>query len=180
MFLPKPCVRDKQKQLSNNNIKWGKLFIGYSKMNRITNYTTGKYCKLINCLAWWRWMSPTAPVVPFSNLLATIFFKKLKKNHECGVTGVFYVVELYRESILSLCEPRTLFKGFHQNTIQKTRWLWDDGTGSAKMLTRFWVLRTYIYVIKTCQGSRIQGSGFTCVLAPLSGHFSLKLRRNVQ
>ncbi len=39
---------------------------------------------------------PTAPVVPFNNLLATIFFKKrnsLKRNHECGVTGVFYVVE---------------------------------------------------------------------------------------
>ncbi len=114
-------------------------------MNRITNYTTtGKYCKLINCLAWWRWMSPTATVVPFSNLLATIFLKKLKK-HECGVTGVFYVVELYRESILGLCEPRTLFKGFNQNTIKKTRWLWDDGTGSAKMpnsLTCF----TYLYL----------------------------------
>ncbi len=40
-------------------------------------------------------MSPTAPVVPFSNLLATVFFKKhkFKKNHECSVTGVFYVVE---------------------------------------------------------------------------------------
>ncbi len=38
--------------LSNNNIKCGKLFIGYSKMNCIRNYTTtGKYCKLINCLA---------------------------------------------------------------------------------------------------------------------------------
>ncbi len=41
-----------------------------------------------------------------------------------------------RESILSLCEPRTLFKVFNQNPIQKTHWLWDDGTGSAKMLTR--------------------------------------------
>ncbi len=55
MFHPKPCVafRDKTKKtLSNNNIKCGKLFIGYSKMNCITNYTTtGKYCKLINCLA---------------------------------------------------------------------------------------------------------------------------------
>ncbi len=36
-----------------------------------------------------------------------------------------------RESILSLCEPRALFKGFNQNPIQKTHWLWDD----AKMLT---------------------------------------------
>ncbi len=40
-------------------------------------------------------MSPTAPVVPFSNWLATVFFKKRNslKKHECGVTGVFYVVE---------------------------------------------------------------------------------------
>ncbi len=38
--------------LSNNNIKCGELFIGYSKINCITNYTiTVKYCKLINCLA---------------------------------------------------------------------------------------------------------------------------------
>ncbi len=57
-----------KKTLSNNNIKCGKLFIGYSIINWITNYTTiGKYCKLINCSAWWRLMSPTAPVVPFSN-----------------------------------------------------------------------------------------------------------------
>ncbi len=33
-----------------------------------------------------------------------------------------------RESILSLCEPRTLFKGFNQNPIKKKHWLWDDGT----------------------------------------------------
>ncbi len=41
-------------------------------------------------------MSPTAPVVPFSNLLATVLFKKrtcLKKSRVCDVTGVFYVVE---------------------------------------------------------------------------------------
>ncbi len=40
-------------------------------------------------------MSPTAPVVPFSSLLATVFLKKRNslKNHECGVTRVFYVVE---------------------------------------------------------------------------------------
>ncbi len=40
-------------------------------------------------------MSPTAPVVPFSNLLATVFFKKHNslKNQEWGVTGVFYVIE---------------------------------------------------------------------------------------
>ncbi len=33
--------------------------------------------------------------VPFSNLLANVFKKRksLKKNHECGVTGVFCVVE---------------------------------------------------------------------------------------
>ncbi len=30
-----------------------------------------------------------------------------------------------RDSILSLCEPRILFKGFNQNPIQKTHWLWD-------------------------------------------------------
>ncbi len=35
-------------------------------------------------------MSLTAPVVPFSNLLATVFFKKRNSLH---VTGVFYVVE---------------------------------------------------------------------------------------
>ncbi len=50
----------------------------------------------VNCLAWWRWMSPTAPVVPFSNLLATVFFKKRNRkkiNQECSVTGVFHVVQ---------------------------------------------------------------------------------------
>ncbi len=42
----------------------------------------------------WRWMSPTVPVVPFSYLLASIFFKQRNslKKHECGVTDVFYVV----------------------------------------------------------------------------------------
>ncbi len=71
-----------KKTLSNNYIKCGKLFVGYSKINCITNYTTtGKYGKLINCSAWWRWMS--AHVVPFNNLLATVFSKKynsLKKS----------------------------------------------------------------------------------------------------
>ncbi len=40
-------------------------------------------------------MSPTAPAVPFSNLLATVFLKKHNslKNHVWGVTGVLYVVE---------------------------------------------------------------------------------------
>ncbi len=57
MFHPKPCVAfrgkaKKTKTLWNNNIKCGKLFVGYSKMNCITNYTTtGKYCILINSLA---------------------------------------------------------------------------------------------------------------------------------
>ncbi len=40
-------------------------------------------------------MSPTAPVVPFSNLLAAVIFKKrnsLKKSR-MGVTAVFYVVK---------------------------------------------------------------------------------------
>ncbi len=51
-------------------------------------------------------MSPTAPVVPFSNLLATVIFKKCNslKNYECGVTGVL-CRRIKRESILSLCEP---------------------------------------------------------------------------
>ncbi len=131
-----------KKTLLNNNIKCGKLLIGYSTINWITNYTTtGKYCKLINCSAWWRLMSPTAPVVPFSNLLATVFFKKhnsLKKSR-VGCNWCVLCHRIKRESILSLCEPRTLFKGFNQNPIQKTHWLWDYGTGSAKMLTRFWV-----------------------------------------
>ncbi len=44
--------KKQKKYLIDNYIKCGKLFIGYSKINGITNYTTtGKYCKLINCLA---------------------------------------------------------------------------------------------------------------------------------
>ncbi len=40
-------------------------------------------------------MFPTAPVVAFSNLLATVFFKKCNrlKKRKCGVTGVFYVIK---------------------------------------------------------------------------------------
>ncbi len=115
MFPPKTCVafQDKVKKttLSNNNIKCGELFIGYSKINCITNYTTTeKYCKLINCLAWWRWMSPTAPVVPFSNLLATVFFKKNYSLKKSRVWCNWCVLcrRIKRESILSLCEPRNL------------------------------------------------------------------------
>ncbi len=139
--------KNKKKTLSNNNIKCGKLFVGYSTINWITNCTTtGKYCTLINCSAWWRLMSQTAPVVPFSNLLATVFFKKrnsLKKSR-VGSNWCVLCRRIKRESILSLCEPRTLFKGFNQNPIQKTHWLWDDGTGSAKMLTRF---RVFAYKV---------------------------------
>ncbi len=103
----------KKKTLSNNNIKPDKLFIGYSTINCITNdTTTGKYCKLINYLAWWRWMSPTAPVVPFSNLLATIFFKKcnILKKSQVWINWCVLCSKIKRGSILSLCEPRTLFK----------------------------------------------------------------------
>ncbi len=118
--------------LSNNNIKCGKLFVGYFKINCITNYTTtGKYCKLINCSAWWRWMSPTAPVVPFSNSLATVIFKKrtsLKKSR-VGFNWFVLCRRIKRESIL---------------IPFKTHWLWDDGTGSAKMLTRF---RVFAYKV---------------------------------
>ncbi len=112
--------------MANNNIKCGKLLIFYSKINCITNYTTtGKYCKLINCSAWWRLMSPTAPVVPFSNLLATVFFKKhnsLKKSR-VGCNWCVLCRRIKHESILSLCEPLTLFKGFNQNPIQRTHWV---------------------------------------------------------
>ncbi len=141
MFHPKPCVvfRRKKKTLLNNNIKCGKLFIYYYEMNWIKNYTTNeKYCKLINCLAWWRWMSPTAPVVPFSNLLANVLFKKRNSLKKSWVWCVL-CRRIKRESILSSCEPRTLFNGFNQNLIKKIHELWDDGTGSAKMLTPFWV-----------------------------------------
>ncbi len=50
--------RAKQKKLlSNNNIKCGKLFIGSSTINYITNYTTtGKYCKLIKGSVCWGWI----------------------------------------------------------------------------------------------------------------------------
>ncbi len=60
--------------------------------------------------------SPTGPGVPFSNLSATVYFKKrnsLKKNAK------------------SLCEPRTLFKGFKQNPIKKTI---DSGTMEPEVL----------------------------------------------
>ncbi len=47
---------------------------------------------------------------------------------EVNKPGVFYGVfnwcvlcrRIKRQSILSLCEPRTLFKGFNQNPIKKT------------------------------------------------------------
>ncbi len=77
-----------KKTLSNNKIKCGKLLIGYS-----TNYATiEKYCKLINCSARWRLM--TAPVVPFSNLLATVFLRNItvKKSRVC-CNWCAYVVE---------------------------------------------------------------------------------------
>ncbi len=138
IFPPKTCHISGQ---SNNNIKCGKLLIVYSEMNCITNYTTtGKYCKLINFLAWWCWMSPTAPVDPFSNLLATVFKKRnsLKKSR-VWCNWCVLCRRINRESIFSLCESQTLFKGFNQNTIKKKHWLWDDGTGSAKMLTLFQV-----------------------------------------
>ncbi len=55
IFHPKTCVtfRGKAKKtLSHNNIKCGKLFVSYSKMNCIFisslfYTTTGKYCTLI-------------------------------------------------------------------------------------------------------------------------------------
>ncbi len=110
-----------KRTLSNNNIKCGKLFIGYSTINWITNYTTtGKYCKLINCSAWWRLMFPTAPVVPFSNWLATVFFKK--HNSKKSWVWCYWCVLCRRikcESMFSLWEPQTLFKGFNQNPIKK-------------------------------------------------------------
>ncbi len=118
---------------------------GYSTINCITNYTTiGKYCKLINCLAWWRLMSPIAPVVPFSILLATVFFKKHNsfKKSRVGCNWCVLCRRIKRESILSLCGPWTLFKKCNQNPIQKTHWLWDERTGSAQMLTRFGFLPT--------------------------------------
>ncbi len=89
-------------------------------------------------------------VVPFSNLLATVFYKKRYslKKYEWGETGVLccriLCHRIKHESILSLCDPRTIFKGINQNPIQKTHWLWDDGTGSAKMLTRF---RVFAYKV---------------------------------
>ncbi len=101
------------------------IFIGYSKINCTINYTwTGKYCKLINCSAWWRLMSPTASVVPFSNLLATVFKKhnSLKKSW-VWCNWCVLCRRIKRESNLSLCEPRSLFKGFNQNPIKKTHWV---------------------------------------------------------
>ncbi len=80
IFHPKTCRILGQ---NKTNIKCGKLFVGYSTINWITNYTTtGNYCKSINCSAWWRVMSPTAHVVPFSNLLATVFNQNpIHKTH---------------------------------------------------------------------------------------------------
>ncbi len=115
--------KKKKKTLSNNNIKCGKLLIGYSKINCITNYTTtGKYCKLINCSAWWRLMSPTAPVVPFSNLLATVFFKKHNSLKKSRVRCNWCVLccRIKRESILSLCEPRSYFSEFSCSDVWST------------------------------------------------------------
>ncbi len=67
-------------------------------------------------------MSLTARVVPFSNVLATVFFTKrdsLKKT-QVGCNWCVLYRRIKRESILSLCEPRTLFKEFYQKPIQKT------------------------------------------------------------
>ncbi len=74
------------------------------------------------------------------NLLVTVFFKKRNSLKTKSIVCCNWCVLCRRitlERILSLFGPRTLFKGFNQNLIQKTHWLWDDGTGSAKMLTRF-------------------------------------------
>ncbi len=78
-------------------------------------------------------MSPTAPVVPFSNLLATVFFKKRNSFKKPRVWFNWCVLcrRIKLESILSLCEPRTLFKGFNQNPIQKNI---DSGTMEPEVL----------------------------------------------
>ncbi len=90
----------------------------------IVHTTNGKYCKLINVQfnARWRLMSPTAPVVPFSNLLATVFKKRnsfLKRKSREWCNWCVLCRRINRESILSLCKPRTLCKGFNQNPIKK-------------------------------------------------------------
>ncbi len=69
-------------------------------------------------------MSPTAPAVPFSHLLAMVFFKKcnsLKKKSRVGCNWCVLCCRIKHESILSLCELWTLFKGFNQkkNPIKK-------------------------------------------------------------
>ncbi len=61
-------------------------------------------------------------LIPYcSPMLATVFFKKhnsLKKSR-VGCNWCVLCRRIKRESILSLCEPRTLFKGINQNPIQK-------------------------------------------------------------
>ncbi len=46
-----------------------------------------------------------------------------------------------QDNTLGLCSPQTLFQGFNQKHIQKTHCLLDNGTGNAKILMYFWVLR---------------------------------------
>ncbi len=78
-------------------------------------------------------MSQKAPVFPFSNLLATVFFKKRNSFKKSRVWANWYGLcrRIKRDSILSLCEPRTLFKGFNQNPIKKNI---DSGTMEPEVL----------------------------------------------
>lgn len=57
---------------------------------------------------------PTTPLVPFSNLLVTAFFKRsnnLNIYHAWGVTDVLCHIKHV------LCQPQTLFETFHLKTI---------------------------------------------------------------
>ncbi len=72
-------------------------------------------------------------LVPISNLLATVFFKKrisLKKSRVRSNLCVLCRI-MKRESVLSLCEPWTLFKGFNQNPIKNPI---DSGTMKPEVL----------------------------------------------
>lgn len=78
---------------------------------------------------WWRLMSRTISVVPFSHLLRSCIkthksLKKTKVHYWC-----ILCCRIKHENYLVFCSPQT----FNQKPVKKPYWLVNDGTGSAKM-----------------------------------------------
>lgn len=80
--------------------------------------------------------------VSFRHTLATAVCKT-RKHFLVQMWDIYWGVlcrRTKRVNIFSLWQPQTLFQAVNWNFIQKTHWLWDEGTRGAKMLTDFRVL----------------------------------------